>query len=66
MVYQFDDRHERGSSHRPTLERYRRMLNAYRAAAARKKAAAAITIGATGSILTTYARRSPRPASDSW
>ncbi len=40
MAHHFGDQHERGNSHWQMLDRYQRMLTAYRAVVARKKAAA--------------------------
>jgi uncharacterized protein YfbU (UPF0304 family) len=46
MAGHFDDEHEGGNSHMPTLERYQRMLNAYRAVVARKKVSDRFSIDA--------------------
>jgi uncharacterized protein len=46
LASHFDAQHERGNSHMPTLNRYQRMLAAYRSVVARKKAATAVSIDA--------------------
>lgn len=42
MAHHFDDQHERGNSHWQMLDRYQRMLTAYRAVVTRKKATAGV------------------------
>jgi uncharacterized protein len=42
MAYHFDAQHERGNSHWQMLDRYQRMLTAYRAVVTRKKATAGV------------------------
>ena len=46
MAGHFDDQHERGNSHMPTLARYQRMLTAFRAIVARKTKTAGLTLTA--------------------
>jgi hypothetical protein len=43
LAAHFDDQHERGNSHMPTLKRYERMLDAFRTVVDRKKAAVGIS-----------------------
>jgi uncharacterized protein len=46
LASHFDDKHERGNSHMPTLEQYQRMLHAYRSIVTRKRAADKFSIKA--------------------